>query len=64
MQALLLDCTLPCLFKINGCVTCRAGGLELWRAKHRRMALFMHSVIVGSAVLALSCIIDRVFYGR
>jgi hypothetical protein len=32
--------------------------------KQRRMALCLHSVTIGGAVLMVSCIIDRVFYGR
>ena len=31
---------------------------------HRRMALILHSIIIGCAMLAASCIIDRVCYGR
>lgn len=42
---------------------CCAGCLELWCAKHHG-ALLLHSITIGSAVLAVSCLIDRAFYGR
>jgi len=48
----------------NSISTCRTGLLELWRPRIKRIALLRQGAIVGGAVAALSCLVDRTMYGR
>lgn len=45
-------------------ITCRTGLLELWQPRIKRIALLRQGAIVGGAMAALSCLVDRAMYGR